>query len=150
MNFPEAVRLLANENPSYIPPELPKQEPKPFVLPEKMEASMESGATFADGESARMRFVTVCSLALFMRAALITMRCLWGQMKMEQAGMPFCEEFMTGRGNLLRWNRLEVRKNTGFAFLLQKKHIVSLFTKPALTHWHIFPWRGGRINTGYL
>ena len=35
MNFPEAVRLLANENPSYIPPELPKQEPKPFVLPEK-------------------------------------------------------------------------------------------------------------------
>lgn len=38
MNFPEAVRLLADENPSYIPPEISHRERKPFVLPEKNES----------------------------------------------------------------------------------------------------------------
>lgn len=38
MNFPEAVRLLAEENPSYIPPEISHRERKPFVLPEKNES----------------------------------------------------------------------------------------------------------------
>lgn len=35
MAFPEAVRLLSGENPSYIPPEHPVREQKPFVLPDK-------------------------------------------------------------------------------------------------------------------
>lgn len=35
MPFMEAVHLLSGENPSYIPPERPVQERKPFVLPDK-------------------------------------------------------------------------------------------------------------------
>lgn len=35
MEFPEAVRLLSGEHPSYIPPEHPAKERKPFVLPDR-------------------------------------------------------------------------------------------------------------------
>lgn len=39
MAFPEAVRLLSGENPSYIPPERPVREQRPFVLPDKNDNS---------------------------------------------------------------------------------------------------------------
>lgn len=39
MAFPEAVRLLSGENPSYIPPEHPPREIRPFVLPDKNDNS---------------------------------------------------------------------------------------------------------------
>lgn len=39
MTFPEAVRLLSGENPSYIPPERPVREQKLLVLPDRNENS---------------------------------------------------------------------------------------------------------------
>lgn len=39
MAFPEAVQLLSGENPSYIPPEHPPREIRPFMLPDKNDNS---------------------------------------------------------------------------------------------------------------
>ena len=122
MKFTDAVKLLCEERPSFLPTQSVEKEKPPFKLPERY---------------CNCRRIRAYLNHRGISDEVIIMLFLSGKMNLKKRDMPSCGGSMKKMEKDSRWNRQEVKKSTVFVFLREKRRIGLLFTKLVLMHWHI-------------
>ena len=134
-SFLEAVQMLKDEYPTYIPPPVEAKPKKPFVLPP---ASPDCRRVFRylkeRGISGEVLQRCV-HLGILYESPPTTMPCSLAGMRTRWHDMPSCVEFTMPAESPLRWNRPEAKRHTLFVFRQSTNADGLPFMKPVWMCW---------------
>ena len=135
MKFTDAVKLLCEESPSFIPTQSAKKEKPPFKLPERY-CNCRRIRAYLNHRGISDEVITYCIyLKSFMKVSRTITLFLLEKMNPEKQDMHSCEESMKKTGKDSRWSRPGVKKSTAFVFHLKEKQNELSYMKRVLMHW---------------
>lgn len=137
MKFTDAVKLLCEESPSFIPTQSVEREKLPFKLPERY-CNCRRIRAYLNHRGISDEVITYCILHEILYESVPYHNAVFvGKDESGKARYAFLRGIYEKAGKDSRWNRPEVKRSTVFVFLQEKRRIGLLFTKPVLMHWHI-------------
>lgn len=137
MGYTEAVKILCEQTPVYVPRAEPAPKKKPFALPLPND-SFYRVRRYLNQRGIRDEVLDYCVQLgiLYESAPTITLFLLaWTNRDMQ--GMRSCGESMTTGERVFGWNKKAVKSNTAFVFRPLGKAAGWQYMKPVLTPWLI-------------
>lgn len=135
MKFTDAVKLLCEESPSFIPTQSAKKEKPPFKLPERY-CNCRRIRAYLNHRGISDEVITYCiSHEILYESVPYHTLFLLEKMNPEKQDMHSCEESMKKTGKDSRWSRPGVKKSTAFVFHLKEKQNELSYMKRVLMHW---------------
>ena len=137
MGYTEAVKILCEQTPVYVPRAEPATKKKTFALPLPND-SFYRVRRYLNQRGIRDEVLDYCvQLGILYESAPTITLFLLAWMNRDVQGMRSCGESMTTGERVFGWNRKAVKSNTAFVFLLLGKAAGWQYMKPVLTPWLI-------------
>lgn len=136
MKFTDAVKLLCEESPSFIPTQSVEREKLPFKLPERY-CNCRRIRAYLNHRGISDEVITYCiSHEILYESVPYHNAVFVGKDESRKARYAFLRGIYEKTGRDSRWSRPGVKKSTAFAFHLKEKQSELPYMKRVLMHWH--------------